>query len=211
MNLPSRIARLPQDRHGRPVPWFVAWIDGQPDFRIVAAGKFEQAIAERLCWVCGGKLTRHGAFVIGPMCAVNRTTAEPPCHIECAEFSAVHCPFLSNPRMRRNEKNLPEDASSPAGEPIRRNPGVALVWITRFWELFDDGRGGVLIHLNDPSETRWFREGRPATREEAWAAIESGLPILRGMAEKEPDAGDALAELAHAVEVATIYLPEEAA
>jgi hypothetical protein len=32
--IPTRMARLPLDKHHRPVPWFVAFIDGQPDHRV---------------------------------------------------------------------------------------------------------------------------------------------------------------------------------
>jgi hypothetical protein len=79
----------------------------------------------------------------------------------------------------------------PAGEMIRRNPGVALVWITRRrgerggWTLKGDGRGGVLFDVGDPLEVRWFAHGRPATRDEVMASIESGLPSLRDIAREE--------------------------
>lgn len=31
--LPSHMKQLKRDDVGRPVPWFVAWVDGKPDFR----------------------------------------------------------------------------------------------------------------------------------------------------------------------------------
>jgi hypothetical protein len=33
--MPARFARLPADERGYPVPKFVEWIDGKPDFRCV--------------------------------------------------------------------------------------------------------------------------------------------------------------------------------
>src|SRR5262245_54991717 len=106
--LPSRIAGLPIDpERGYPVPWFVAWHDGKPEFRTADGRKFRQAIRDRLCWVCGQPLGRHLVFVIGPMCTVNRVTVEPPCHLDCAEFSVRACPFLSKPQMTRRENDLP--------------------------------------------------------------------------------------------------------
>src|SRR5438477_249547 len=77
--------------------------EGEPDFRCADKRKFHRALKEKRCWVCGDKLGVHLAFVIGPMCAVNKVTSEPPCHLECAEYSVRICPFLSRPRMRRNE------------------------------------------------------------------------------------------------------------
>lgn len=183
---PARILALPRDRAGHPVPWFVAWIAGEPDFRVVRASGIHDAIRYDRCWVCGDRLgTKWSAFTIGPMCALNRTTAEPPSHRECAIFSATHCPFLTTPAMGRRESRMPEEAIHPAGTMIRRNPGVALVWITRRWRLFPDGSGGVLIDVGDPVETMWFAHGREATRDEVLASIDSGLPILQDMAAAE--------------------------
>src|SRR5437764_29347 len=97
--LPSRLKLLPVDERGFPVPWFVAWIDGKPDFRVVDQRKMAIAVSEKRCWVCGDFLGRYMAFVIGPMCAVNRVSSEPPSHRECAEFSVRACPFLTKPKV----------------------------------------------------------------------------------------------------------------
>src|SRR5262245_17927108 len=103
--LPARMARLPISPAGYPVPWFVATIKGEPDFRVIGPDKIARAVRADLCWLCGQTLGRFKAFVGGPMCAVNRTSAEPPSHRECAEYAVRACPFLTRPRMRRNEKD----------------------------------------------------------------------------------------------------------
>lgn len=194
-DMPLRIRRLPVNDAGYPIPWFVATIDGKPDFRVIERGRIEYAIANPVCWVCGG-IRLYGApaaFVIGPMCAINHVTAEPPSHVDCAVYSATHCPFLTIPTMHRRESRLPEEARNPAGTMIRRNPGVALVWITRRWTWHRERSGGVLFDVGEPLETHWFAEGRPATRDEVLASIESGLPLLRDVAVEEgPDALAAL-------------------
>ena len=104
VSMPPRIRRLPVSPAGFPVPWFIQWFDGGkpcapgdgvPDFRVFDAGKLRLAIKARRCWVCGGQLGVHLAFVIGPMCSINRVISEPPSHRECAVFSATACPFLS--------------------------------------------------------------------------------------------------------------------
>lgn len=187
IQLPERMAKLPRDKHGRPVPWFVAFIDGEPDFRVIAPGRIEDAQRFSLCWVCGQRRGRYAAFVIGPMCAINRVSAEPPSHRDCAIYSARACPFLVTPRMRRRETGIPEEAHGPAGTMIRRNPGVALVWVTRRFTTFR-ADGGVLFDVGDATEAMWFAEGRDATRDEIVASIDSGLPILLAEAEKEGDA-----------------------
>ena len=191
--MPGGIARLPLDKHHRPVPWFVARLDGAPDFRVIRPGGIEMALRHKLCWVCGLPFQRQEdrAFVIGPMCAVNRVSAEPPSHEDCAVYSATACPFLTTPNMTRRERHMPENAAVPAGVSIRRNPGVALVWVTghKSWSTFTDGDGGTLVNVGEPKRVLWFARGREATRDEVLASIGSGLPILREMAEAEsPDA-----------------------
>lgn len=184
--MPPSIATLPKDERGYPVPWFVAWIDGKPEFRIANGDKRRRAFKEKLCWVCGGTLDpKQHVFVIGPMSAINCVTSEPPCHAECAEFSAKACPFLSMPKAQRREAGLEDIPDNTPGIAIRRNPGVACLWFCRGYKLFDDSRGGVLVRLPGPSMVRWFAEGRKATRAEILESIETGLPILRAMAEQD--------------------------
>lgn len=219
--LPERIARLPVHR-GYPVPWFVEWISevdgeprsqpigtGEPDFRIMSGERLQRAIRLGLCWVCGGKLGSHKAFTIGPMCAVNRTSAEPPSHRDCAEWSARNCPFLSRPHMHRREAGLPagidpEQPNAP-GITLKRNPGVALVWVTRQYRIKYDPNGGRLFDIGEPHSVSWWCEGRPATREEVQASIDSGLPVLSEMARDEGP--EATRELERFVDRAMVLLP----
>lgn len=191
--LPARMRHLPRDRHGRVVPWFVAWIDGVPDFRVVREDGIEDALNFRGCWLCGQRLGKFTSFVIGPMCAVNRVSAEPGCHQECAVYAARACPFLANPNMVRRERNKPEHVE-PGGTMILRNPGVALVWTSRNSKPFRVP-GGILMDVGDPVAVGWYAHGRDATRDEVLASIDSGLPLLREAAAKDPQARDALAEL----------------
>jgi len=192
--MPQRIARRPRDKRGYPVPWFATIIDGEPDFRVADSEKWALAVRFGRCWVCGEAAGRNRAFLIGPMCAVNRVTSEPGCHLDCAMWSAIACPFLSRPRMRRNEKGLPEgsDYGFGGGFALKRNPGACVVWVTRSWKTFKPAKGaeGVLISLGDPESVFWFTEGHAATYEEAIDALERGVPTLREMCEQEPTARD---------------------
>ncbi len=205
MELPKRIASLPKNEAGYPVPWFVGWVDGKPDFRVMDERKLILAIKEKICWICGESMSSYKAFVIGPMCAVNRVSAEPPSHTDCAIFAAKACPFLTNPKQKRRETNLPEQGEEPAGIMIKRNPGVALVWVTKKYEIFSDGAGGVLFRIGDPDETFWFAHGHEATRQEVEESIRSGLPILHEMAVKEGT--DAIAELKTMTDKAMELIP----
>lgn len=183
--MPERIRRLPIDR-GYPVPWFVAWIDGKPEFRAMDPKKWVMAVDVGRCWVCGDAMGSYKAFVIGPMCGVNRTTAEPPCHLQCAEWSAINCPFLSRPHAVRREDDLTrQHEANVAGHMIKRNPGVMLLWVTKSYHLFRDDHSKPLIHIGEPVHVRFYYDGRPAMRSEIEQSVMSGMPALREMAEKE--------------------------
>lgn len=185
--LTPRMARLPIDGKGWPVPWFVAWIDGQPDHRVMDGEKKDKAWLNRLCWICGQPL--GGAtvtYAIGPMCAVNRVSAEPPAHKECAEYSVKACPFLSRPHAHRRESGMPEESIEPDGIMLKRNPGVTLLWTAKRMTTHPFRVGdGVLFNIGEPAEVQWFCEGRQATREEIEASIDSGLPTLQEMADAQ--------------------------
>src|SRR5258708_35612370 len=141
--LPSRMLSLPIDDRGYVVPWFVDWIDGKPEFRAMDGKKFVRAIKEKLCWVCGERLGRYMTFVAGPMCGINRTSSEPPSHLECAQWSARNCPFLNNPQaIRREDEDVNPLSKSVGGIAIQRNPGVSMLWTTNTYTIFDDHHGG---------------------------------------------------------------------
>lgn len=210
IGMPKRIARLPISSRGYPVPWFVAHVNGDWDFRVIAPGKIEAAISQKRCWICGDILGRYLCFVVGPMCTVNRVSAEPPSHAECGLYAAMACPFLTNPRMRRNEKDMQPDKVDPAGVMILRNPGVTALWITKTYKLFSPGNkgGGVLFNMGEPTNVAWFAEGRMATRAEVDESMRTGLPTLEKAA--QDDGADAIASLSKCVESAKRYLPAAA-
>jgi hypothetical protein len=192
LEMPSRMRHLPISNEGYPIPFFVPYYDGKPEFRGFDPDKMRVCVRHQRCWLCGEQLGRFLVFTIGPMCAVNRVSAEPPSHYDCSHYAAEACPFLSQPRMRRNEKDMPEHLE-PGGIMLRRNPGVTLLWVTRHYKPFKDGQGGVLFNVGDPHRVEFYAEGRKATHDEIMASIDSGMPTLRKMAER--DGGDAIAEL----------------
>lgn len=194
---PVEIEQLPVDARGFVVPWFVATgDDGQPDHRMIDGRKFTKAIREQRCWVCGGKLGRIKASVVGGMCAINVISSEPPSHPQCARYAVQACPFMSRPRARRNEKALPEDRREAAGIALDRNPGVVVIWESLhrskpFTPMH--GAQGTLFDLGAPYRVTWWREGRPATRAEVITSLTDGLPaLLRVAAAEGREAVDAL-------------------
>ena len=161
--LPLRMRKLPRDkeRGNVPVPWFVPWIAGRPEFRAMSTGNWMVAIHRKLCWVCGGKLGATMVFVAGPTCGINRTTSEPPCHPECARWSAL---------------NL-------------RDTCVTMLWFTSSYSMIPDGKGRHLIRMSDPVSVEWYWQRREATRDEVIHSI--GTDLIAEFDKYLPESSDA--------------------
>jgi hypothetical protein len=204
--MPDRIKRLPVDARGYPVPWFVDWLDGVPEFRAFDPAKWKRAVKERLCYVCGQRLGAYLTFVVGPMCGINRTTTEPPDHYECAIWAARNCPFLTRPHAHRREDGVMLDAKSLGGSSIKRNPGVVLLWVTRSYEIWRPAKDELLIEIGDPVRVEWYAEGRAATRAEVEESVRTGLPLLEEIARTQQGAMEVLHRQAKEFEA---LLPED--
>lgn len=188
--MPGRVRALPRNRAGYPIPWFASTTpDGGRDLRVASTPRWWACVRERLCWICGQRRSRRDAFVVGPTAVVNRTTSEPPCHIDCAEYAAKACPYLTRPDMVRRPNGIPEGAGLP-GVAVLSNPGVTAVYVTTKWELFHPPDGAAtdwLIRLGDPLSVSWWTQGRTATHPEAYDAMRAALPTLHELCDTDPD------------------------
>lgn len=205
--MPDRIAKLPRESRGYPIPRFIDRKadkpNGEPDFRIMDRKFLRDCIRFSMCWICGGALSRLKTFPIGPMCAINRNIAEPPSHLECCQYSAKVCPFLSVPEMRRIEAGKPE-GTWVSGEMIARNPGVICLWTVQKYKTWEPKRGELLFDIGEPVAVEWWAEGRTATRAEVDASIASGLPFLEELAREQ---AGGMAALKQYIARAQQYLP----
>lgn len=180
-NIPTRMRGRPIDHRGFPVPWFVTekTENGLWDFVRIRGERVAEAVRQNRCWVTGEKLGRHAAFVIGPMCVINRVAADPPVIPEIAEWSAQVCPFLSRPMAKR--PNQDEGQGATPGVMVMGNPGICAVWVTQN-HSFNRHR---LFDIGTPISISWWREGRHATTDEISIGFEAGVERLRKMAEQE--------------------------
>jgi hypothetical protein len=171
--LPKNVAKLPRDERGYPVPWFVVWLKGKPEFRVADGEKQLTALREQRCWVCGVPIGHDPTFVTGTLALINRCHGEAPCHPDCARFSAVACPYLTKPKARRREAGLPEGTET-SGYAVERNPGVVVLWTCaskrEAYRPFRTGNG-FLYELPDPKRLEFLSEAREATREETLVSI----------------------------------------
>ena len=193
--MPARVARLARDPTGYPIPWFVHRpADGSIDFRVMDPKRFVQAVKERRCWVCGEHLGKFVAFVGGPLSAAQRLYADPPSHVECAEFAVKVCPFLSIPTAQRREASKPAHIAMP-GQQVEQNPDVTGILITIGYQILPQG----ILVAKEPREVRWFRGGRPAKRSEVHHAIE--IARSRDEVKRNPNCQEIIRKLA------TLILP----
>jgi hypothetical protein len=180
---PAEIRALPIHR-GYPVPFFVerpkGWAEGDPiDFRVTSPQAMLRAVYQRLCWISGTPLGRTAVFVGGPTSAITRTWAEPPSRMRCAQWAARVCPFMLGtgglPPVAPGAVEMP-------GRHVSTNSGVmALVATAHQWAIKPHGNGVVFSLTSDPVDVVWFKAGRPATKDEVWAALDAAHEVIGGM------------------------------
>ncbi len=186
VKVPPRLVSRPRDRHGRVVPFFVAYVNGEWDFRVVDPNRLHDCLRFKWCWQCGKPMGGNSVFVVGPMCTVNRVSAEPPSHMDCSLYSVQVCPFLTKPQMRRRDAPEGVPLEDPPGVFIQQNPGVTALWTSRSWKSFT-ADGGLLFDIGEPVDVAWWSQGRLATRAEVFEAFDQGLPRLKQEAAKGGD------------------------
>jgi hypothetical protein len=206
--MPARIAALPRDHRGFPVPYFVQWQNGEPVFPAFDPVRFKRCVERQFCWVCGQPLGRMMAFTIGPMCVINRVTAEPPAHAECAHYSVQVCPFLTTPKMGRVPAHKVHDdgVQAPGGIMVPGNPGGAVVWICRTYRV-EQTATGPIIRIGDPiGGVEWWIRGQRAAPDAAAALFDSAARRLRLLA-LEHDGLEALPAVERQIRLAEGLLP----
>jgi hypothetical protein len=198
--LPDRVKTLPIDGRGYPIPYFCATLpDGERIFNACDPTKRVLCVNDRKCWICGGQLGRYLAFVLGPMCAVNRNTSEPASHRDCALFAVQACPFLILPK---SDYKAPVPGSTVAPGAIAGNPGACCVWITETYRPYR-AEDTFLIRVGEPVEVLWYAEGKPATRAQIMESFDRRLPLLQEVAREHGEE----AALAAQVERTMALLP----
>ena len=179
LDAPSAMKARPIDHRGFYVPWFVSEKNcaGLWDFSVVTAERRDRALKSRLDWVTGEPLGRHMAFVIGPMCIINRIASDPPVRLETARWSARVCPFISRPLAKRPD---PDRVGNTPGIPVSTNPGLCAIYVTSTISMH---RG--LIQLGNPSHIEWWTKGRRADPDETGMGFDAGSESLRALASDE--------------------------
>jgi len=112
--LPAQMKDMKLDDRGYPIPYFVPFIDGKPDFRYQDERKRQTCIDRKWCSICGKPLIdRSFWFISGPMGFQNKVATDAPMHEACARFSIQACPHLIFLKAERRSE-----------EPIDPTPGL---------------------------------------------------------------------------------------
>jgi hypothetical protein len=164
--IPDRIKRLPRATNGYPTPFFVAEIDGVPDFRVACEGKRVRCFKENLCWICGERLEWWCAFAGGPLSMKNRHFSDGAMHVECAEFSMRVCPHILNPNAKKDD--LADLHARPGRKPIlaehqsHDRPEYFAFCVTRLnkWHIERQGRYWFWALDQAPVAVRWWHRGK---------------------------------------------------
>lgn len=118
--LPALMAHLPI-HNGFPVPYFTAYVNGQPDPRVADARKARTCARRRICWVCGLPLPAVVTFIGGPLSCCSHVFTDGPMHEECSTFALQVCPYLATVRRDRtaDESQLAPDPHATMEKPVK--------------------------------------------------------------------------------------------
>ena len=181
--MPPRIARLPKDKRGYPIPWnALRGVDDTPFFTVNDQGKHMHALREKLCPICGEKLGKWMWFVGGIQSAFDPHGAyyDLPGHHECESFALAVCPYLSAPNYLKridvaDPSKVPEDVALFNITMIPERPAI-------FVSVASNGLD--IVALNNDSLTPVIRPRKPYLGIEYWLhgkeiSEKEALPILR--------------------------------
>lgn len=125
--IPAFLSHLKVLPNGYPLPFFVAIVDGKPDFRLLDAKKQALCCTSKICGICGKKLFKGAYyFISGPEGYANRIASDPPMHRQCAEYSLEACPHLHLQKAHRRENGI-ERLKEQQMEHIADKPATILL------------------------------------------------------------------------------------
>lgn len=167
--IPARMAHLPKDRRGYPIPTMVLVDDGgRPHFQINDEHVRQRLIKQDRCAICGQKLFRGRWFVGGPMSCFSERGSyiDPPLHAECAAYALAVCPYLAAPAYGR-EIGAKTLQGRPMADAVRINVDPTMIKDrpTYFVAVMAVGQD-VIRHRDSPTPAfgygdNWVRYVKP--------------------------------------------------
>lgn len=147
--IPKELSHLKLDERGYPIPFFVSFRDGKPDFRLLDPKKQSQCIEHGVCSICGKKLTKGAYFFLGgPLTLKNTVSSDPPMHRVCAEFSLAACPHLYLQKAQRRDTGLETGQFNSALLSLDKPSHIFLIRAYKFKSILHPDHAGKLIKFS---------------------------------------------------------------
>lgn len=148
VHIPSFLKHLKINDKGYPIPFFVAYVDGKPDFRLLDPKKQHYCIHQKLCAICGKKLFKDSYyFISGPIGYTNGVSTDPAMHRECAEYSINVCPHLHFEKSERRDKGIEHLKNEQDCMLEQKPPMILLVKAHKFKDFRNPANEGTLIRF----------------------------------------------------------------
>lgn len=158
--MPARLARLPRDGRGYPIPVNVVNANGVLDFRATDPVKLERLIDRRCCALCGEPLGSRIVFVGGPRSIASRFFTDPPMHRDCATYALQVCPFLAAPSF--SYRRAVPDGMSVNEDVSTTRPDVFGMGVCRSFAVGSLDGVHAVLRASEFEEVLWWRNGAPA-------------------------------------------------
>lgn len=130
--IPKLMAHLPVDGRGYPIPYFVPFVNGKPDFRYQDPKKRSACLLYKKCAICGNRLFAADFwFICGPQGLKNEVHSDAPMHEACAEFSINVCPHLLFHKAERRSVDLDNNPALVRDKP----ENIFLVKADKVWTI----------------------------------------------------------------------------
>lgn len=159
LEIPKELSHLKIDSRGYPIPYFVTWINGKPEFRFLDHHRLEMIIDRKVCHICGKKLPDNlFYFIAGPLGLKNRISTDAGMHLVCAEFSLRACPhlFLQKAERRDNDPIAKQFGMKDPNQILEKPDTLYLVKTDKIKRIFENGR--VYIHFRTVSTEKYVYE-----------------------------------------------------
>jgi hypothetical protein len=183
--IPPRIASLPVDSRGYPIPWNVLRnAAGEVFFTVNDDRKAWEALRRQLCPICGERLGKWKWFVGGPRSAFDEHGwyLDLPGHHECMQYALTICPYLAAPKYLGridvvHPEKLPPEADILLDETMISDRPEVFVAVASDAIEAKPGRPGVMPYV---------RPMRPVLAYEFWRhgeqiPLHRAMPVLRGL------------------------------
>jgi hypothetical protein len=181
--MPERIAQLPRDARGYPIPYVVQRDQtGQPLFIVNNRDLANHCVRRKLCSICGEKMVKELWFVGGPQSAFHPHGAyyDSAMHHDCLQYALRVCPYMAMSKqaadldrvMPKIQDRLKENVLMWDPTINDRRPDLFVAVMAYGQSLTGSPMGGFYLHpLRPYHAVEYWREGEQLTADEGLAIV----------------------------------------